>query len=295
MEKIEGVFAVLPTPFTKDENINYEGLKKNIEWNIENGIHGILGLGSTGEFTTMSEEEKRKVAEFIVNSVDGRVPVFLGTNSDSTTIAIKNAKHAEKIGADGVLIIPPYYFNPLQEEIIEHFRLINNEINIPIMIYNNPGVSGVDIQLKTVLTLAEEDNIKYIKESTGDITRLREIARNQEDKISAFCGCDELALESFFLEAGGWISVVSNAFPKLSSDLFEAVVNDDDYKKAKEIYNKLLPFCIELESSGKLVQVIKYIMDKRGMYGGYSRSPKLPLTEEHKKRINLMLKKIDIL
>ena len=294
MKKLEGAFAVLPTPFTEDKEINFEGLEKNIEWNIENGIHGILPLGSTGEFTTMSEEEKKELAKFVVAKVNGRVPVCIGTSSDSTKIAIKNAKHAEKIGADGVLILPPYYFNPLQEEIIEHFKMINNAVNIPIMLYNNPGVSGVDIQLDTVLALAEEDNIQYIKESTGDITRLREIERNQEDKITTFCGCDELALESFFFGARGWVSVVSNAFPKLSSELFESAANEKDYEKAKKIYNKLLPFCIELESSGKLVQVVKYIMDKRGACGGYSRSPKLPLTGEHKAKIDNMLEKIDV-
>ncbi|MGM0602421.1 MAG: 4-hydroxy-tetrahydrodipicolinate synthase [Bacillota bacterium] len=292
MKKLDGTFAVLATPFTENGDINFEGLAKNIEWNIENGIHGVLPLGSTGEFTTMSEEEKKKVAEFVVDKVDGRIPVCIGTSSDSTAGAIENTKHAEKIGADGVLVLPPYYFNPLQEEIIEHFKLINEAVNIPVMVYNNPGVSGVDIQLETVLTIAEEDNIKYIKESTGDITRLREIERNQEDKITTFCGCDELALESFFFGARGWVSVVSNAFPKLSSELFEAAANEKDYEKAKEIYNKLLPFCIELESSGKLVQVVKYIMDQRGACGGYSRSPKLPLTEAHKAKIDKMLKKV---
>lgn len=295
MKKLDGAFAVLPTPFNKEEEINFEGLAQNIEWDIENGIHGVLPLGSTGEFTTLSEEEKREVAEFVVDKVDGRVPVCIGTSADNTTKAIKNAKHAQKIGADGVLILPPYYFNPLQEEIIHHFKLINDAVDIPVMLYNNPGVSGVDMQLETVLTLAEEDNIKYIKESTGDITRLREIERNQESKITTFCGCDELALESFFFGARGWVSVVANAFPKLASDLFEAAANEKDYEKAKEIYNKLLPFCIELESSGKLVQVVKYIMDKRGVCGGNSRAPKLPLTDDHKAKIDKMLKEVGVL
>jgi len=163
------------------------------------------------------------------------------------------------------------------------------------MVYNNPGVSGVDIQLDTVLKMAEEDNIKYIKESTGYITRLREIERNQEGKIKTFCGCDELALESFFFGAKGWVSVISNAFPKEASKLFELVIYDKNYNEAKELYNKLLPFCIELEKSGKLVQVIKYLMDKRGIYGGYSRSPKLPLTMDHKKKIDRMLEKSELI
>jgi 4-hydroxy-tetrahydrodipicolinate synthase len=157
------------------------------------------------------------------------------------------------------------------------------------MVYNNPGVSGVDIQLDTVLKIAEEDNIEYIKESTGDITRLREIERNQEGKIKTFCGCDELALESFFFGAKGWVSVISNAFPKEASRLFELVTYDENYTEARKLYNKLLPFCIELEKSGKLVQVIKYLMDKRGACGGKSREPKIPLSKKHKEKLDKML------
>ena len=190
------------------------------------------------------------------------------------------------------MILPPYYFNPLQEEMVNHYSLIDQEVNIPVMVYNNPGVTGVDIQLETVLEISKMENINYIKESTGDITRLRDI-ENGTDDIITFCGCDELALESFFAGAQGWVSVISNAFPGLSAELFEVSVDQKDYEKAREIYAKLLPFCKELEGSGKLVQIIKYLMDKRGAIGGFSKQPKLPLTKEDKYRLDQLLERVN--
>lgn len=289
MEKLEGTFAVLATPFDENDQINFNGLEENINWYIQEGIHGIIPLGSTGEFTTLSTKEKKDILSFVVDKVNKRVPICTGASADSTAQVIKFANFAQSVGVNGLLILPPYYFNPLQEEIIRHFKLINKSVNIPVMVYNNPGVSGVDIQLDTVLKIAKEVNIEYIKESTGDITRLREIERNQDGEIKTFCGCDELALESFFFGAKGWVSVISNAFPKEASKLFELVTYDQNYKEARKLYNKLLPFCIELEKSGKLVQVIKYLMDKRGACGGKSREPKLTLTKKHKNKLDKML------
>ena len=292
MAELRGTFAVLATPFNENEGINYSGLEHNINWNLEKGVHGIIPLGSTGEFTTLSKEESKELLNFVIKEVDGRVPIIAGTSADSTAAVIEKSKYAEAQGVDGLLILPPYYFNPLQEEMVNHYSLIDQEVNIPVMVYNNPGVTGVDIQLETVLEISKKENINYIKESTGDITRLRDI-ENGTDDIITFCGCDELALESFFAGAQGWVSVISNAFPGLSAQLFEVSVDQKDYEKAREIYAKLLPFCKELEGSGKLVQIIKYLMDKRGAVGGFSKQPKLPLTKEDKYRLDQLLERVN--
>ncbi|MFN2362743.1 MAG: 4-hydroxy-tetrahydrodipicolinate synthase, partial [Halarsenatibacteraceae bacterium] len=291
MTELRGTFAVLATPFDEDEEINYSGLEHNINWNIERGVHGIIPLGSTGEFTTLSKEESNDLLNFVIKEVDGRVPIIAGTSADSTSAVIEKSKYAEAAGVDGLLILPPYYFNPLQEEMVNHYSLINDEVNIPVMVYNNPGVTNVDIQLETVLKISEYENVNYIKESTGDLIRLRDIENNKTNEMTTFCGCDELALESFFAGAQGWVSVISNAFPGLSAELFEVAVEQKDYNKAREIYDKLLPFCKELEGSGKLVQVIKYLMDRRGAVGGCSKQPKLPLTKEDKYKLDKMLEK----
>ena len=227
----------------------------------------------------------------MVKIVNNRLPVCIGTTAETTAKTLEYTQHAEKIGADAVLILPPYYFNPLQEEIIYHYETIADNVNIPIMIYNNPGTSGVDIQLETVLKLAEKENIKYIKESTGDIIRLREIERLSHGNIITFCGSEELVFESFFLGAQGWVSVISNALPELSSAIYQEAVINKNYKRAREIYNVILPLCNELEESGKLVQVVKYCMDRRGANGGNFRSPRLPLSKEYCKKIDRLLEK----
>lgn len=292
IKELKGTFVVMVTPFDENQNINFKAMEENIEWYIEKGAHGLIPLGSTGEMASLTEKERYEIAEFVVKVVNNRLPICIGTTAETTTKTIEYTKHAEKIGADAVLILPPYYFNPLQEEIIYHYETISDAVNIPIMIYNNPGASGVDIQLETVLKLAEKENIKYIKESTGDIKRLREIERLSHGNIITFCGSEELVFESFFLGAQGWVSVISNALPELSSAIYEESVINKNYKRAQEIYNVMLPLCIELEESGKLVQIVKYCMDRRGVNGGNFRSPRLPLSKEYCKKIDRLLEKV---
>ena len=291
IKELKGTFVVMVTPFDENQNINFKAMEENIEWYIEKGAHGLIPLGSTGEFASLTEKERYKIAEFVVKVTKNRVPVCIGTTSETTVKTLEYTQHAEKIGADAVLILPPYYYNPLQEEIIYHYETISDAVNIPIMIYNNPGTSGVDIQLETVLKLAKKENIKYIKESNGDITRLREIERLSHRNIITFCGSEKLVFESFFLGAQGWVSVISNALPELSSAIYEETVINKNYKRAQEIYNVILPLCIELEESGKLVQIIKYCMDRRGANGGNFRSPRLPLSKEYCKKIDRLLEK----
>jgi 4-hydroxy-tetrahydrodipicolinate synthase len=292
VKKLRGTFVVMVTPFDENEAVDFNAIEQNIEWYLENKVHGIIPLGSTGEFSTLTEEERIKIAEFVIKKVNKRVPVCISTTANTTGKTIEYTKHAASIGADAVLILSPYYFNPLQDEILYHFETIADNVDIPIMVYNNPGTSGVDIELETVLKLAEKENIQYIKESTGDITRLREIERLSRGKITTFCGSEELVVESFFLGAQGWVSVIANAFPRKSAEIFEAAVLNNDYQRAKEVYYQILPICNELEQSGKLVQVIKYCMDKRGAIGGNYRSPKRPLDKEYLQKLDRLIEKI---
>jgi len=290
-KELKGTFVVMVTPFDTNQNINFEAMEENIEWYIEKGVHGLIPLGSTGEMAGLTEQERYKVAEFAIKVVNNRLPICICTTAETTEKTLEYTRHAEKIGADAVLILPPYYYNPIQEEIIYHYETIADNVHVPIMVYNNPGASGVDIELETVLKLAEKENIKYIKESTGDIIRLREIERLCNGNIITFCGSEELVFESFFLGAQGWVSVISNALPELSSAIFEETVINKNYKKAQEIYNVILPLCMEIEESGKLVQIVKHCMDKRGVNGGNCRAPRLPLSKEYAKKIDGLLEK----
>ena len=295
MKELKGTFVVMVTPFTEKEQVDFEGFERNIDFYLENGIHGLLPLGSTGEFASLTEAERFKVVEFVVKKTAGRVPVCVGTATETTAQAIEYSKHALKSGADAVMILQPYYMKPSQEEMIYHFEQIAENVDIPIMLYNNPWTSGVDLELESVLKLAEKENIRYVKESTGDIRRLRDIKNQATEKITTICGWDDLALESFFHGAMGWVSVVANFLPREAAELFEAAVVHNDYQKARKIYNKILPLCIELETCGKLVQLAKYCLSRRKSFGGNVRAPRLPLEKEYCKKIDQMLEELGVL
>ncbi len=286
MVRLQGTFVVIVTPFNDDDGVDFDGLSRNLEWYLENGVHGIIALGSTGEFASLTEGERQAVGQHVMRHVGQRVPVVLGTAAETTRKSIEYTQFAADIGASGVLIIPPWYFNPSQDEMIHHFQTIADNTTTPIMIYNNPGTSGVDLSLESVSTLAKHQFIQYIKESTGDIRRIRDIKRACGDSVVTFCGADDLALESFQVGAEGWVSVIANIFPKLASQLFEAAVVEKDVVTAASIYNRLLPMCEELEYSGKLVQVAKYFLARQGFCRDTVREPRLGLDQDHCRRLD---------
>lgn len=286
MASLQGTYVVIVTPYNEDDGVDYDGLSRNLEWYLENGVHGIIALGSTGEFASLTEEERHAVAQHVTRRVGQRVPVVLGTAAETTRKSVEYTRSAADLGASGVLIIPPWYFNPSQDEMIHHFETIADKTAAPIMIYNNPGTSGVDLSLESVSTLAKHQSIQYIKESTGDVKRIRDIKRACGDSIVTFCGADDLALESFQVGAAGWVSVIANIFPKLASQLFEAAVWQKDFDTAASIYNRLLPMCEELEYSGKLVQVAKYFLAKQGFCSPRVREPRLGLDQDHCRRLD---------
>jgi len=294
MNKLEGVFTVMVTPFTDDGEVDYAGLRKNVSWQIEQGIHGLIPLGSTGEFASLEDDEKRQIAETVIDEADGRVPAVVGATAETTEKAIEYARHAQDIGAAGVLILPSYYCNPSQEEMYGHFSAIAEAIDIPIMLYNNPWSSGVDMQLETVVRLAKIPNIAYIKESTSDMRRFTNIRQTAGDNITLFCGWEDLAYEQFVMGAKGWVCVVGNIAPKLAVDLYNTLVVDRDLDRGWDLYCQLLPIMRYLEYSGKLQQTLKYALKKLGLAGGPVRSPKLPLSAEQQEEVDAMLSELGI-
>lgn len=280
------------TPFTANGEVDYEGIRKNISWWISEGVHGLIPLGSTGEFASLNDVQKMKITETVMDAVQGRIPVVVGASAETTEKAIENARGAQKAGASAVLVLPPWYYTPSQEEIIVHYRRIAEAIDIPIMIYNNPFSSKVDIKADTVARLAKVPNTRYIKESTGDIKRITEIRVLTDDGITVFCGWEDMAYESFVMGAKGWVCVMGNIAPKLSVQLFESVVILRDYAKGWEIYKRMLPMLRYLEYGGKVQKILKHALDTMGLCGGYSSSPKLPLEEEDKKKTEKLVKEL---
>jgi len=216
-----------------------------------------------------------------------------GTAAHSTRETIEMTTYAKKAGCDGVLLVPPYYGLPNQDEIYEYYKDVAKAVPIQIMMYNNPYTSGVDVLPKTVARLAAFENIPYIKESSADIRRIHEIMMLCGDKIDVWCGWEDLAYESLFMGCKGWVCPTSNIVPKMTVDLFN-LVQAKKFAEAEKLYYKLLPLLISLESS-QLGAKIKEAMNMLGKKGGKPRKPFLPLADAQKPELKKILKDLGVL
>ncbi|MDJ1476205.1 4-hydroxy-tetrahydrodipicolinate synthase [Bacillus sp. LS15-K4] len=292
MKNIKGAFPVLITPMDEFQEINWNGVKQNVNYFIDQKVAGIIINGSTGEFVSLSKEERFKMVETVLKEVDGRMPVIVGTAAETTKETIEYTKHAEAHGADCALIINSYYCKPKEEEIYFHFKEISNAVNIPIMLYNNPFTSGVDMSTDLMLRIGKEcENVTHIKESSGDIRKARDLVRQGEGAFQVFCGSEDLVMESYLVGATGWVSVAGNIVPGLVTKMYEHFQNGE-LEKAWEINDAILPLCEYLEGSGKYVQIVKRSMELHGQVGGPSRYPRLGLTEEEDQKLQTIISKI---
>ncbi|MED0989694.1 4-hydroxy-tetrahydrodipicolinate synthase [Bacillus nitratireducens] len=292
MQNIKGAFPVLITPMDEFQEIDWKGVKQNVNYFIKKKVAGIIINGSTGEFVSLSKEERFNMVETVLKEVDGRIPVIVGTAAETTKETIEYTKHAEAHGADCALIINSYYCKPKEEEIYFHFKEISNAVNIPIMLYNNPFTSGVDMSTELMLSIGKEcENVTHIKESSGDIRKARDLVRQGEGAFQVFCGSEDLVMESYLVGASGWVSVAGNIVPGLVTKMYEHFQNGE-LEKAWEINDAILPLCEFLEGSGKYVQIVKRSMELHGQVGGPSRYPRLGLTEEEDQKLQTILSEI---
>ena len=235
MKKFRGTYTVLITPFTADgKKVDVPALKRLVDFQIEEGIHGLIPLGSTGEFLSVTPDERRQIVETVVKQAAGRVPVLIGTGAEWTDEVVRTSREAESMGADGVMIIPPFYSVPTDDELYAHYKKVSDAISIPIMVYNNPATANVDMMPELIARIAQIPNCKYVKESTLDPTRVRDIIRLAGDKMTVFAGV--LGYESFWLGAEGWVAVCSNVIPRWSAELFELVADKRDMDAALALY-----------------------------------------------------------
>jgi 4-hydroxy-tetrahydrodipicolinate synthase len=274
---LKGVFAALVTPMTVQGEIDLNTLNNFIEYQICQGVHGLIPLGSTGEYYALSPQERHDVLKITIDTAAGQVPVLAGTNSGSTREIISYCREAEEMGACGVLLAPPYYSLPTLGELFEHFRAVNNAVGVPIMLYNYPGRTGVDMTPDFIESLMEFENIQYIKESTGDITRVSELIQRCGDRLQVFCGCDTVALESFMLGAVGWVGGIVNVLPESHVKLYEFAVVKKDIPAARTLYYDILPSLRLIEGGGKYTQLVKAGCNAMGHSVGPPRQPLLPI------------------
>jgi len=275
MTAFRGTYTVLITPLTADgKHVDVAALKKLVDWQILEGIHGLIPLGSTGEFLSLTREERQQVIDVCVKTAAGRVPVLIGTGAEWTDECVSLSKEAQEMGADGVMIIPPFYSSPTEDELFAHYRKVGEAIDIPIMVYNNPATANVDLTPAIVARLAQIDACRYIKESTLEVTRVRDIIELCGDRMTVFAGI--LGYESFWLGAQGWVAVCSNLIPRMSARLFELVADAGDREQALALYRKMLPI-VKWVGGHRYVAASKDGLAMMGLPVGQPRPPRLPL------------------
>jgi 4-hydroxy-tetrahydrodipicolinate synthase len=235
----KGSLVAIITPF-RGGKVDERALGDLIEWQIAEGTHGIVPCGTTGESATLSHDEHRRVVEFTVETVKHRVPVIAGTGSNSTEEAVALTRHAKQAGADGALIITPYYNKPTQEGLYLHYRRIAEAVDLPIMLYNIPGRTSVNMLPQTVARLAELPAIVSIKEGSGSIQQIDEVLQRCGDRLTVLSGDDALTLPIMALGGHGAVSVVANVAPRDTAGLITAAAKGD-FSQARALHHRLLP------------------------------------------------------
>lgn len=273
-KRFRGTYTVMITPHDAGQRVNLDAVARLTEWQIRQGIHGLIPLGSTGEFLSLSQEEREGVAETVIKTAKGRVPVLIGTGAEDTREALRLSREAEKMGADGVMVIPPFYSTPTPDELYQHYKTIAHGIGIPVMVYNNPATSNVDLVPELVARLAEIDGCDYIKESTLEVTRVRDIIRLCGDRMTVFGGI--LGFESFCEGAEGWVAVASNVAPGPMARLFELVADEERLVEARKLYNRWVPV-ISAVGGHYYVAASKALLTHMGFAAGHPLPPRLPL------------------
>ncbi|WP_317056733.1 4-hydroxy-tetrahydrodipicolinate synthase [Roseovarius rhodophyticola] len=273
----KGSFPALVTPF-KNGELDVDTLKKLVEWHIGEGSHGLVPVGTTGESPTLSHEEHEKVVEEVVRAAAGRVPVIAGAGSNNTVESIRFMQHAEKVGADAALVVTPYYNKPTQRGLIAHFTALHDCCELPIIIYNIPGRSVVDMTPETMGELAKLPRIVGVKDATGDLARVSQQRMTCGTEFCQISGEDATA-HGFNAQGGvGVISVTANVAPKMVADVQNATLSGD-YAKALEIQDRLMPLHKAIFTEPGLVGA-KYAMSQLGLCSEEVRSPLTGLSDE---------------
>lgn len=217
--EFRGSYTVTVTPFTPDgSGIDVPALRRFLDWQLEEGVPGIIVLGTTGEFITLSDDERREVIDTAVSQINGRVPVLVGSMAASTKEAVRRSAEAETMGADGLMILPPYYYTPTEDEIFRHYAAISEAVQVPIMLYNNPVTSNVDMSAELVARLARAlPNVRYIKESSQDLARVRDVIEASDGLMNVYAG--ERVVDSYLLGAIGYVNPYGNYIPRASAGI----------------------------------------------------------------------------
>ena len=282
-----GIFPALTTKFNEDFSLDLEGMSRHIEAQIEAGVHGLVPLGTLGEKSSLSFEEKLQVVEMVVEASDGRVPVVPGVAETTTAEACRFVERATEHGVDGFMVLPAMEYEADQRENVRHFRTVADAASLPLMIYNNPMAYGVDITPEMFADLAMEPKFVAIKDSSNDVRRITDLRNAVGDRYQLFIGVDDLAFEAFMLGADGTVAGLVNALPEETVALYE-MVQAGRIEEARALYQWFTPL-LHLDVSTKLVQNIKLVEAKTGLGTEHVRPPRLPLAGEERERVEAIV------
>ncbi len=288
MADFHGIIAYPITPFTADDSIDVKTLTTLIDRLVTSGVHAVAPLGSTGELAYLDEHEFDTVAEAATAAVDHRVPVIVGVSDVATAKAVRRARRAQDAGADAVMVLPVSYWRLSEREIVQHYKSISDAIDIPIMAYNNPATSGVDMTPELLVRMFDTiDNVAMVKESTGDLTRMLSIAKFSDGRLPFYNGSNPLVLDALRVGAAGWCTAAANLRTQSCLDLYQAV-RSGDFDNAQVIYDGLKPL-LEFIVAGGLPTTVKAGLEFLGFPAGAPRRPLLALDEDGRARLCALL------
>jgi 1-pyrroline-4-hydroxy-2-carboxylate deaminase len=279
----QGVFPAATTQFLPDQALDLRSTMAHLDHMIGAGVHGLIMLGTVGENCSLEYGEKLEVLKATVDHAAGRVPVLSGVAECTTALACRFARDAERVGVQGLMVLPAMVYKSDSREAMTHFRAVAAASGLPIMVYNNPVSYGVDITPEMFADLADEPNLVAIKESSENVRRITDIKNTCGDRYTLFCGVDDLVLESLLLGATGWVSGLVNAFPAENRLLWD-LARSGRWGEAVEVYRWYTPL-LHLDTHVKLVQYIKLAVQECGLGSEVVRAPRLMLEGEERERI----------
>ena len=282
-----GVFPAATTQFRTDLSVDIDATQRVQDALVRDGVHGLIIMGTVGENNSLEADEKRAVLEAAVEAVAGRVPIIAGVSELDTKRAAAFARDAEKLGADGLMVLPAMVYVPTEDELVSHFRAVAQATGLPIMLYNNPPAYRVSIGVEALKKLSDQSNIACLKESAPDTRRFTDLFNALGDRYLLFAGLDDVALEGLLLGARGWVSGLTNAFPKESLALYEAAQRGD-LTTARAIYRWFMPL-LHLDAEHDLVQSIKLAEQIMGRGSERVRPPRYPLTGARRAEVSALV------
>lgn len=286
--KWQGVMPAITTQFKEDFTLDLEAFKKNLEAQINAGVHGIILGGTLGEASTLSDEEKSQLLKTSLEGVKGKLPVVMNIAEQTTSKAVALAKQAEAEGANGLMLLPPMRYKATDEETVAYFTSVASSTSLPIMIYNNPVDYKIEVTLEMFEQLSEYQNINAVKESTRDTTNITRMLNRFGDRFQILCGVDTIAMESLLMGASGWVAGLVDAFPEETVALY-TYCKVGEWEKARHLFRWFLPL-LELDISPQLVQNIKMCEVATGLGTGYVRPPRKSLNGEAKIEVAQIIK-----